>query len=108
MGLAGGRDRRQSVDVVQFGVDDDGIAGELPQEGFDVGAGREADEIDPGGQIDLHDHSADFVEQTLELAIGGALADPDEQFVLHEFGSGAEHAAGGIEPRRFLGQGLGG
>jgi hypothetical protein len=89
-------------------VGDDGIAGQLLQEGFDVGAGGEPDEIDAGGGIRLDDHAADFVEQALELVVGGAGFRADEQFVLHEFGRGAPHAPGGVETGRFPGHGAGG
>ena len=99
---------RQAGHVVQFGVGDERMAGQLLQKRFDVGPGREADEIDAGGGIRFHDHAADFIEQALELLVGGAGAHANEQFVLDEFGRGAEDAPGGIELRRFFGNWAGG
>lgn len=82
---------------------DERIPGDLRQKRLDVGSGREPDEIDAGGGVRIHDHAADFVEQAAEAFIGGAGTGGDEQFVLHEFGGGAENAPAGIEPPRFAG-----
>lgn len=89
---------------------DEGIARQLRQQSFDVGAGRESDQIDSRGGVRFHDHAADLVEQTLEASIGASGTDAHEQFILHEFRRGAAHAPRRLEQGRFprSGAGIGG
>ena len=92
----GGRGAGREADgVIQLGVRDDGGAAELREEGFDVGAGREADEVD--AVLGFDEHPAGLVEEGAELFVGGAGADGDEQFVAHELGAAAGDAARDVE-----------
>ena len=107
-GEAGRRTAGQAGHVIQFGVGDERIAAQLPQQRLDVGAGREADEINAGGGIGFHDHAADLVEEALKLGVRRARTGADEQFVLHEFRRRSGDASRGVEPRRFFRHGAGG